>query len=561
MDKTAYEVSFPSRGWFDLEPGLINAMNTPGSGSRMRLPVSPWPAAFSSGNGEYGTPTFTGEEAGWLGHIVGETFKPEPAFSLPLHSGGWTAEKVADYVESREGAQVVVDGQISPTLAFLAWYFGTSVVVSQRHEDGWMLYLISGLGEVTPARYTGDQEGFGRFRYTYLQRSPEEGIALPGVEVLASLPADPLPWEHRADTCRSQLADWKRRHADGSLPAPDGAVLAAGDLELTPVGSGEVLARADVEDHRYELLYPQDGDPESLEVLCTVDGERRRFLNLVTGVAEGMAAPAADWAQRILKDSAAKAKESTPKLWETNEPDADLFRIVNNIVRYDEHEAATSHFRTSDELQEWLKEALGHHNAPLFVRTLEDVRMVLRHDSKELPMFQNNTFERAAGPEPTTTYAPRPFNPWKGLENWLNGATGMYSRHPLIQTVMDGQELESYAARNCLDYEYVTNELLPGDAEVGPNSWFILGIRHGLYPRTCIAFPAAESMLSVVTDNDGASAMITARDYDSRNIELHREADFEDRWSAWLDEDHQLTKDEIQAGLAKVEELIEEHTP
>lgn len=540
---------------------MISAMNTPGSGHRLRLPVSPWPAAYSrSDHKDTGLPVFSGETDGVVADIAGETFDAE-IFNRPTNIGGWTAEKVEDYVESRENAHVIVDGHTCPTFAFLCWYFDTAAVISHGQDDHWELHLINENGEVTRARYDGDAQGFREFRYAYLQGSPEEGLAFAGVEITPEVPPAPSdPWEVRAKTIGGQLDAWADQHAGRTLAVPRGAQLTAVDLEVMPDGAGEVLARARSAEHLYELRYPQDGDPQSLDVLCSVDGQLRRFSNLVTGVDEGMGAPAADWAQWILQDSAAELQEPTPKLWETNEPDADLFRIVNNIVRYDEHEAATSHFRTSDELQVWLDEALGNHNAPLVVRALEDVYLVLQ--STSLPMFQKNVFDRTEGPDPKISYAPRVFHPWKGLDNWLNKGTGEYSRHPLLQTVMDGQELQAYTASNCLGWGALENDLLPGDAPVGPNTWFIIDVAQGLYSPTCIAFPAAHSLLSVSTDNDGATALIAAREYESRNAELHREADFEKRWAPWLDEDHQLTREEIRAGLAKVEQLIKEnHDP
>lgn len=558
MPSTAYEVCFPSRGWFDAEPGMVNAMNTEDSGFRLRLPVSPWPAAYTNDRTSNYLPTFSGVTEGSVSDITGESFDPS-IFKRPLNIGGWTDQKFADYVESRENVHVVVDGRLCPTLAFLCWYFDKAAVVSHRQDDHWALHLINESGRVTRATYRGSDSGLDAFRKSYLQDNQKQSLIIHEVELVPDAPeAAPDPWETRAAAVRQELESWKERHAAGTLGAPESATLSAADLDV-PADGGEVVARAKAGEHLYELRYPQDTDPTALEVLCTVDGAPRRFSNLVTGVDEGMAAPAGQWAQRILKDTAAKASEPAPKLWETNEADADLYRIVNNIVRYDEHEAATSHFRTSDELQAWLDEALGDHNAPLVVRAVEDVYLVLMSD--RMPMYQQNVFDRADSPETKIGYAPRVFHPWKGLENWLNDQTGEFSYHPLLQTAMDGRELQSFTASNCLDWAYLENDLLAGDDPVGPNTWFAIHLAQPGNSRTCIAFPARGSLLSVATDNDGATALIAAREYDSRNYELLREAAFEERWAAWLDEDRQLTPEETAAGLARVKELIEENTP
>ncbi|CEA09684.1 hypothetical protein BN1051_03056 [Arthrobacter saudimassiliensis] len=495
--------------------------------------------------------------------IVGKSFDSD-VFNRPVYGAGWTHEKVADFVESRKSAQVVVNGHTCPTFSFLAWYFATHIVLSYRQGEHWRLYLIDEMGLVTDARYTGDRQGLEDFRHAYLWGRPEDALKRPELQILAgpaSTPAD--SWELRAKTCLEQLQNWKQQHTHTSLPvpAPQGPALSAADLDLAvPSKPAEiVLARATSRKHRYEIRYPLDSDPTTLEATCTVDGTPQRFTNPITGLEEGMHAPAADWAQWILTDSAETAGATVPKLWEVDEPEAELYRISNNIVRYEEHEVATSHFRTSTELQAWLRASLGNHNVPLLVRTLDDIHLVL--DLDRMPMYQKNVFNRSEGKDPRVSYAPRIFHPWKGLENWREPTTGQCPHYPRLQTVMDGRELQAYTATNCLNFESLQNDLLPDDAPSGPNSWFIIGVEQGLHSPTCIVFPAADSILSVTTDNDGATALITARDYPTRNDELHREAAFRNRWSQWLDEDHPLTPEEIQAGLESLKRLIEEQRP
>ena len=527
---------------------VIESMNTPGE-SFLRLPVESWPTRITAR--EFRPITFSGDTPRGVDEIVGVSIGTDA-----FYDRGWTPEKFAQFVASRSYLHVEIRKQRCPTLAVLAAYVRTSIIVEERVGARRRLSFITNLGEVTVAEYDGTQEGFEEIRGEFFRQDYKSALAFPGLTVARSVPADSYPVERLTALRQMQLREWKQAHARGKLGAPAGAQLLPTDLVLVDPedldAERPVIAHARTPKHLYEVIFPLTDDLAPLEVLCAVDGVVQHFVDPETGTDKGMGAHASEWAGWILRHSIPDGHRSEERPWVGNGPEARLFRLEHNIVNYEDHEADTSQFTTANELAAWLKKSLGNHNAPIAVHLLDELPFVVRSYSPLV--VEDHDFHRSEGPEVTVTFKANVFQPWTGVANWEGSGHGGYTRNPSLQTAMDGQRLESFVAVNCLDYAALEGDLFSGDTRVNEASWFILWLED---TRTCITFPAVGSMLQVSTDHDGATAVITARERATRVEELDREYAFERQWARWLDLDEQLTKDEIQEGLRTLGQLIE----
>ncbi|HEX9228442.1 MAG TPA: hypothetical protein VF885_17710, partial [Arthrobacter sp.] len=320
-------------------------------------------------------------------------------------------------------------------------------------------------------------------------------------------------------------------------------------------GQRPVIGHVRSSEHLYEVIVPALDELGPLEVQCAVDGVLQRFVDPVTGEDKGFGAHAADWADWILRHSVPDGFEGRPPAgqpWEGDEVGARMYRLAHNIVNYEDHHADTTYFSTAGDVEAWLRRSLGHHNAPLTVRVLDDVAFTLAAEGPVL--IQQHIFDRSDGPDMEAGYQANAFRPWAGKKNWWNPERLAYTRNPSLNTVMDGQALQAFTAANCLDYADLEPYLRPADARANENSWFV--VRLGDTP-TCIAFPSQRTILTVNTDHDGATAEVTAQNYFRWVGQQGRKNSFEKQWARWLDESLPLTAEEILAGLKTLEQIIE----
>lgn len=523
---------------------VLESMNVSGE-SMVQLPTDRWPTRITRDDSGHGS--FVVSERWNVDDVVGSPVLPG-VFDRP----GWTLENLARFVASHQDNRVALDG-LCPTVATLAAFLGVPFLVVAASGGRCTLSFVTADGDVTAA---DDVDGtvVEALRDAFFTDGLKAALAVGGLDVRGRAVVNPDPVCGLALLRQVQLREWQQEHHRGHRSAPAGARLTATDLQLVPRDDFDtdkpVIASVQGPEHLYELIFPTDHELAPLEVLCAVDGTLQAFVDMGTGKDRGLGAQPAEWAEWILADTVTGKHSAAGKLWEDDSPGAQLYRMANQIVTYEDHEAATSQFVTARELNAWLQKVLGNHNAPFTVHLLDDVGLMLTDDDK--PMIQRHTHDRGA--ELKQEYQPKRFYPWSGTANWLSNQHRGFIANPSMFTNVDGVTVESAIARNCLDFADVEAHLLPDDTMVDLNSWFI--VRLGDTP-TCITFPALDIMLQVSLDNDGATAFITAREAFTRKQELQAEYAFEQQWARWLDDDYQLTKAEIRDGLATLGELVE----
>lgn len=471
---------------------------------------------------------------------------------------GWSPGLFAEFVATRSRLHIGIGAGPRPTVGALASYLQSPMLVDEPAGDrGRSLTFITTDGNVTRAEYAGDHTDAATVRNTFFDEGLDKALSLPGVTVNPG-PVRTYGVRDEALNRRMDIASWHSAAERGEVPLPKGAELHPLNVKLYSHddvgGVRPVLAYARSSEHLYEVIVPDLGEVGSLEVTCVVDGVPQRYIDPATGEDKGFGAHAADWCNWILRDSVPLDQRpeasSAAEPWQGDGLDATMYRLAHSIVRYDDHHADTTYFSTAADVEAWLRRSLSDHNAPIAVGVLDDITFTLDADVPAL--IQRHIFDRADGLQ--AGYQPKAFRPWAGTRNWWDEDRLAYTRNPSLETVMDGQKLESYAAVNCLDYADLEPFLLPAGSRADDGSWFVL--RLGDTP-TCIAFPARRTVLTVSTDHDGAAAEIGAHQYFRWSERNGRRRDFEEQWARWLDESRPLTNDDIQPGLKALEQIIE----
>jgi hypothetical protein len=471
---------------------------------------------------------------------------------------GWTPGRFAEFVPTRSSLYIGIGGGPRPTLGALASYLQSPMMVDEAAGDrGRALTFITTDGNVTRAEHAGDPADSATVRDIFFNEGLDKALSLPGVTVNPG-PVRTFSVRNEALNRRMDIASWHSAAERGEVPLPKGAELHPLNVKLYSHddvgGVRPVLAFARSSEHLYQVIVPDLGEVGPLEVTCTVDGIPQRYIDPATGEDKGFGAHAADWCNWILRDSVPAGQRTEPaptgEPWQGDGLDASMYRLAHSIVNYEDHHTDTTYFSTAADVEAWLRRSLGGHNAPITVGVLDDITFTLDADGPAL--IQRHIFDRAGGLQ--AGYQPNAFRPWAGAKNWWDEGSRAYTRNPSLETVMDGQKLESYAAVNCLDYADLEPFMLPAGARADEGSWFV--IRLGDTP-TCIALPAQRTILTVSTDHDGASAEIAAHQYFRWIKQNSRRRDFEEQWERWLDDSRPLSKDDIQAGLKTLEQIIE----
>ena len=478
--------------------------------ARVSLPVDTWPATLNfDGPG----PTFSGESLPDADFVVGLSTGFD-VFGRP----GWTPEKFGNFTFARDDLIVLIEDRWCTTLAVLASYLLTPILVDNEAAEGRRpVYFITPDGNVRYADWSGSKAEAAGLRDTFFDAGLEGVLAVPGMTLH---PLDPHVDDVRdtATRRRKELVAWKLDAGHGKVAVPKGAELKPADFEVVGfddiVGGRPVIGHARSPKHLYEVIVPPLDELGPLEVTCAVDGVLQRFTDPATGEDKGFGAHASDWAGWILRHTVPAGSEGPPDnspAWEGDSPEAQMYRLSHNIVEYKEHESESEWFSTAEELDAWLKKSLGNHNAPIRTGLLDDVSFML--SPKPASLIQSHAFDRAVSSEAKDGYIPCAFKPWEipssGQGSWWDLDRRPHQWHPSLHTVMDGPVLDAYTALNCVDFSDVESHLLPAGTRVnGLTSWFVLWLEG---TRTCIVFPAERAVLVVGTDDDGATAQITAQ--------------------------------------------------
>jgi hypothetical protein len=342
-------------------------------------------------------------------------------------------------------------------------------------------------------------------------------------------------------------------------------VLCPAQDEVSDYHVAEVVARGrDGSFAIYSLrlceVHPHGGALYRFE--CFREGVRLMPRDHTTGSAESEVASPDQWAVWILKDGALRAavSEGASHLrWQGSDVDAMLNRAESSVVEYDERETLGFSMKSTAELQAWVDGALA--SSPTRLTAWRFDADDHRVHQERVTLIERHAYQRATDAAVTQQgveglarqYQARGLDPWIGVREWFHfGETGR-ELPPSLSLHQVGEDIERYTAESCVDIELIRDYLSRGEVTTSGGWWWVLELEG---TPTALAFPSAESMISIATDNDGATVEVVVRWPWARIAEKVDDQAFRCRWSDWYDESRPVTEADIAERAAYVEDSL-----
>ncbi|WCD93332.1 hypothetical protein [Microbacterium sp. nov. GSS16] len=254
-----------------------------------------------------------------------------------------------------------------------------------------------------------------------------------------------------------------------------------------------------------------------------------------------------DWYDAILFEEAQReASARSVRRWGQDELSSMVKRSSLGISAYGAHEVAVDSFPTVSALQAWIDEALSGTRVRVIALVLADYPY-FRDEMRDGQLLQKMDGDEAVA------YLPIVVATNQDSAVALAEREGHLPPRPSATVRMSGGTRIRWWADAVLSWSAVArNSTLSrdGDARPAAGDWVLLGVE-----GTDIALPVpwGSSNLLIETDDDGALVEISAPSTARREQHHRRRAEFEDRWGRWLDEEQNLTREELEAGIRRAE--------
>lgn len=254
-----------------------------------------------------------------------------------------------------------------------------------------------------------------------------------------------------------------------------------------------------------------------------------------------------DWYDAILLEEAQReASARSARRWGQDEISSMIKRSSMGISAYGAHEVAVDSLSALSALQVWIDEALSGTQVRVTALSLTDFPYV-RGEMREGQLLQKMDGDGAVG------YLPLVVATNQDSAVAFAQRDGHLPPVPSATIRMSGGTLIRWWADAVLSWSAVDrNSTLSrdGDGRPTPGDWILLGVE-----GTDVALPVpwGSSNLLIEIDDDGALVEISVPPSARREQHHRRRAEFEDRWGRWLDEEHNLTREELEAGIRRAE--------
>ncbi|MBD8011680.1 hypothetical protein H9633_05145 [Microbacterium sp. Re1] len=255
-----------------------------------------------------------------------------------------------------------------------------------------------------------------------------------------------------------------------------------------------------------------------------------------------------DWYDAILFEEAQReASARSARRWGQDEISSMIKRSSMGISAYGAREVAVDSFPTVSALQAWIDEALSGTRVRLIALLLADYPY-FRGEMRDGQLLQKMDGDEAVA------YLPIVVATNQDSAVALAEREGNLPPRPSATVRMSGGTRVRWSADAVLSWSAVArNSTLSrdGDARPAAGDWILLGVE-----GTDIALPVpwGSSNLLIETDDDGALVEISVPSTARREQHHRRRAEFEDRWGRWLDEEQNLTREELEAGIRRAED-------
>jgi hypothetical protein len=527
-----------------------------------------------------------------VGHME---WSVEGLVGTPVHNGlarqrEWSDEVFCDYIFGNETSRALNPKPLPvASWASVAAFIKTPIYVEDRvrefsGEESWDLYAISADGQIVRGSIATEFDQDGRdsagarvalredFFASRLRTCNDGRICMAhyglggcgDCDLESREPtSDDVDLAREAVSARLESALVRLKYQDFNVRTiPDA-------LRLVPTGTpgntvGELHAALRDGSPVVYTLVLHDVRPQGIDVYgCLVDGVQVEWQDHTTRVRRSSLESEDAWMEWIAKDLLLRVSVPAGDAhgrWAGHDVGSMLDRAEAGVVASDEREALGAAFGSTSELQAWVDEALVSSPVRLKVWRLdaEDFQS-LREESL---MLEHHTYDREDDAQLvadgvlglTVAYESRPLGGFLDAHRWYFFGRNKREREGLLEARQNGGRLDRYVADSCVDISHLRSHLTEGEMRPEGGWWVVLELEG---TSTALAFPRDATMISVETDDDGATVNVSARWHLSRIGAITAQQALRCNWADWYDEAAEITEAKIAEQAAASEHELD----
>lgn len=314
----------------------------------------------------------------------------------------------------------------------------------------------------------------------------------------------------------------------------------------------EIRGKAEDTTERY-VLHLENGMEK---VTCDGPDGPVEFVHPLTMTVWGQVATLPLWFDWLGRRDAQNAHGwvCTEEHWESEDIEAQLYRVEREIVSFDSTSNNTANFRTSEGFTAWLQEAAGPSTAQLKVLALTDAQAFAA--GAEASLYCTGLSQQAGGAPGELAVRPLQIalgdltQKPRGVRS-LGEGVGDWAGFSLV---MDGAAIEQFHGDDMVPLSQVQEAFSTGAPRY---PWWGISVE-GV--DSVLLVPARKAVVTLRYDRDGADVWFSAQSEDMHLNKAWAEEKWSRRWGRELDHTLQLSQQEVQTSVQKAEQqLIELH--
>lgn len=314
----------------------------------------------------------------------------------------------------------------------------------------------------------------------------------------------------------------------------------------------EIRGKAEGSTERYALHLESGVE----KVTCEGPEGPVEFVHPLTMKVWGTAATLPLWFDWLARRDAQNAHDwvCTEEHWESEDIEAQLYRVEREIVSFDSTSNNSANFRTAEEFTAWLQKAAGPSTAQLKVLALTDAQAFtagaegclyctgLSHQAAQAAgELVARPLDITLGDLTVQPHGVRSLG--EGVGDWAG-----------FNLVMDGPVVEQFHGDDMVPLSRVSEAFGHGSPR---HPWWGITVE-GV--DSVLLVPARKAVVTLRYDRDGADVWVSAQSEDKHLKKAWAEEIWSRRWGRELDHTLQLSQQEVQASVQKAEQqLIELH--
>ena len=254
-----------------------------------------------------------------------------------------------------------------------------------------------------------------------------------------------------------------------------------------------------------------------------------------------------DWV--LTQDAECRPRPFNPgRPWEGETVEAQLYRAEHGVVTYEDFHTNSANAASVGWLQDWFDAKSQDSPATFKVLGVTNAETVTANGPLKLRCMGFKSGEDSLTSKTLGQMAALP----PGDDDLSNSDSALPAEYGL-KLMMDGDVADSFHS----DWLPIADDVTAhfSDEPQAKPEWFAV-IPQGI--NAALLIPAMYAVITLNFDDDGAFVHLQVRSDSAVSSRARHEQRFQRRWGRWLDEDAELTQQELNTGFNKVTQALEE---